>query len=299
MPSKSMAMHAAGPTRMDSSDEESDVLGENVAGGSVSGGRRAASFSGGGVRRYNSDTDSDADPPRRPRGGGASSDSDAEPPRREDQRGEIGGTSESRRKRARRSKMQSGVSAGLVSAAEFRKEQEKLRRKKKKELAAMDPSLLGKGAKVVHRDSMGNIIDIAAERKLKKQQEEHKKYELTTGKVQREANENQKQYDDLVANEAFAQYAHQTDSHRDMVLRERIRPEDPMAAFATGPGAHEGPAGDRDKTPAKKTYMGPPAPPNRFGILPGHRWDGVVRGTGFEARVMEMLAGKKREGSNP
>jgi len=37
---------------------------------------------------------------------------------------------------------------------------------------------------------------------------------------------------------------------------------------------------------ARPKYSGPPAPPNRFKIPPGYRWDGVVRGTNWEEKIL-------------
>ena len=51
--------------------------------------------------------------------------------------------------------------------------------------------------------------------------------------------------------------------------------------------------GDESKPAVpKKLYRGP-APPNRYNILPGHRWDGVDRSNGFEKRYFESISAKK------
>lgn len=43
----------------------------------------------------------------------------------------------------------------------------------------------------------------------------------------------------------------------------------------------------------KLKYRGPPAPPNRYNLQPGHRWDGVDRSNGFEKRYFDSIQAKK------
>lgn len=69
------------------------------------------------------------------------------------------------------------------------------------------------------------------------------------------------------------------------VLRKRTRWGDPM----------EGLLRKKDKVAKRKrrVYQGPPAPPNRFGIMPGPRWDGQDRSNGFETKLFRMRADRE------
>ncbi|CEH17790.1 Uncharacterized conserved protein [Ceraceosorus bombacis] len=93
------------------------------------------------------------------------------------------------------------------------------------------------------------------------------------GEVQRKMQKEARERERLVGMENFARGA--DDLSRNAELKSVERADDPALRFLTK---------KREEGPQKPKYKGPRPPPNRFGILPGYRWDGVDRGNGFEAK---------------
>ncbi|KAJ5219603.1 Bud13 [Penicillium chermesinum] len=154
-------------------------------------------------------------------------------------------------------RMESGARAGLQTA---------------EQTAAM-------AQETIYRDASGRIINVAMKRAEARRAEEEKRKaeerarESLLGDVQRQQREERKQQLQDIKTMPVARGI--DDEERNAELRGAERWNDPAAAFLT------------EKTTARNAVSGKPLykgsfQPNRYGIRPGHRWDGVDRSTGFE-----------------
>ncbi|KAK3653669.1 Pre-mRNA-splicing factor cwc26 [Elasticomyces elasticus] len=179
--------------------------------------------------------------------------------------------------------MASGALAGLQSAGQVTAALKRREKQEKKAMqdAGLDPT--GKAQETIYRDASGRIINVAmkrAEIRAKAEEEERKKaeeLESRKGDVQRREKEERKA--DLVEAKVMGVARYADDKKLNDELKDRERWNDPMAQLlATKPSSK----GTKSKG-GGKSYQGA-FEPNRYGIRPGWRWDGVDRGNGFERK---------------
>ncbi|KAF8529887.1 Pre-mRNA-splicing factor of RES complex-domain-containing protein [Gautieria morchelliformis] len=172
---------------------------------------------------------------------------------------------------------------GLLTAAQVKKQFS--RKEEKKVEKPVDAE------ETIYRDTSGRKIDTKAARaeaaRLRREQEEReaKKMEWGKGIVQRGEEDRRKAELEKEKLRGLARYADDKELNEEQKAQQRWN--DPAAAFLTK---------RRPKGPRKPTYNGPTPPPNRFGIKPGYRWDGVDRSNGFEKKLYQSLNARKRSG---
>ncbi|WPH02903.1 Hypothetical protein R9X50_00577100 [Acrodontium crateriforme] len=180
--------------------------------------------------------------------------------------------------------MASGAMAGLQSAAQVTaalKKKEKAELKAIKE-AGLDPT--GKAQETIYRDASGRIINVAmkrAELRAKAEEEERKQreeQESQKGDVQRRQKEDRRR--ELEDAKGMTVARHADDKQLNDELKERERWNDPMAQLLATKKTSSKNGKSKNSS---KSYQGA-FEPNRYGIRPGWRWDGVDRGNGFERR---------------
>ena len=179
-------------------------------------------------------------------------------------------------------KMGDGTHAGLQSAAAVAAQ---FARRKKEEAEAWERESGSKKGKkgaaeeTVYRDATGRRIDISlrraeARRELdEKARKERQEIEEQKGDVQRL--QQQKRREELDEARFIPLARTVDDEEMNAELKEKERWNDPAAQFLASKRAIKSKTG-------KPIYKGSWAP-NRYGIAPGHKWDGVDRGNGWEA----------------
>jgi len=228
-------------------------------------------------------------------------------------------------------KMSSGIKAGLQTAAdtaallraeEAREDKERRRssRKKKTRQQQKDNTDADPTQETIYRDATGRRIDISLRRQelraaeLAKIAAEKKERENAMGDVQLQARAQAKEE---LENAKFLTLGRSAeDEELNERQKEELRWDDPMAAYmaereaerekeeeARDPGRrHRRKGGDAEVAvdgggsggrAKKRVYLGA-APPNRYGIRPGWRWDGVDRGNGFEKEWFQARGKKSR-----
>jgi len=201
-----------------------------------------------------------------------------------------------------KAKTASGHSAGLLSAAQFVAEDKVIKAKALALAAAADPSA-GKEQQLedtVYRDKRGRKLDMLNEmmrqqaiREGKAVAEKEEQMEWGKGAVQKEAEKIHEAELKNISAEPFARS--RNDPKVDAHFRSQIHADDPMAQYMRAKlDAHAAAAPTKDGKPPKPRYKGPAPQPNRFGILPGYRWDGRDRGSGWEATVASAASAKLR-----
>ncbi|TBU22590.1 Pre-mRNA-splicing factor of RES complex-domain-containing protein [Dichomitus squalens] len=180
---------------------------------------------------------------------------------------------------------------GLLTSEQLKKKLSK-NAKQSTRKSADDAAEQAAAQETIYRDSSGRKVDMAAARaeaaRLKREREEKEAAKMEWGKglVQRDEAVKQKQELEKMRSQAFARTADDAELNEELKAQDRWN--DPAAQFLTK---------KRLKGPRKPEYTGPPPPPNRFGIKPGYRWDGVDRSNGFEKKYFQKQNERRRRGA--
>jgi pre-mRNA-splicing factor CWC26 len=188
-------------------------------------------------------------------------------------------------------KMSDGTHAGLQTAASVAAQLERRNREERADFERHRKT--AKEEETVYRDATGRRIDVSMKRAEARKaaaeadEKERLRKEELKGEVQQEEARKRREALDDAKLMKVARGIDDVDMNAE--LKEQERWNDPMQQFLSE--KKDGGGGGAGKARAKKgkpVYNGA-APPNRYGIKPGYRWDGVDRGNGFEAERFRAL----------
>lgn len=263
------------------------------------------------AKRHRHDS-SDGDSKPRPRRQRHDSDSGESTPQKRRHRHDNEDRQQSNAKRRRHDsdsedeapKMTSGHRSGLQSSSDFATAEQRLQKKKRRELS----SLTKPEGDTTYRDAAGKKRSLPmgidkSEADLKKEEEE-KSRKLNMGSYQKRREESVRAQYEQVKDMPLARRVE--DTQLEESRKSIIRDGDPMAMYAYKKQRDEpltssrpnnnGMDGNTASVPYRKpAYKGPPPKSNRYGIRPGYRWDGIDRGNGWEDRLLGSLHSKGRE----
>ncbi|KAF2865975.1 Pre-mRNA-splicing factor of RES complex-domain-containing protein [Massariosphaeria phaeospora] len=175
-------------------------------------------------------------------------------------------------------KMESGAHAGLQTAAQVAAATKKKQEAEQRKAADAAREMGAAATETIYRDASGRRIDIAKQREEARKAADAaalKKLELekaARGDVQNAEAVRRKEKLQDAKTMTIARFA--DDEELNDELKGQGRWNDPAAGFLRSKKKGRSVTG-------KPLYTGG-WQPNRYGIRPGHRWDGVDRGNGFE-----------------
>ncbi|KFH42088.1 Pre-mRNA-splicing factor-like protein [Hapsidospora chrysogenum ATCC 11550] len=183
-------------------------------------------------------------------------------------------------------KMSDGTHAGLQSAAAVSAQLKRRQREEREDFERHRKNT--KAEETVYRDATGRRIDISMKRAearkaaAEAEEKERRAKEDPKGEVQKEeARKRREQLEDAKLMK-FARTA--DDEEMNEELKEQQRWNDPMMQFMS----EKKQSSRKGKSKRRPVYNGA-APPNRYGIKPGYRWDGVDRSNGFEGERFRAI----------
>ncbi|KAH7035620.1 Pre-mRNA-splicing factor of RES complex-domain-containing protein [Microdochium trichocladiopsis] len=197
--------------------------------------------------------------------------------------------------------MSDGTYAGLQSAASVSAQLEKRKAKERAEFDKLRKS--HKEAETVYRDATGRRVDVEWKRAEARREaaaakdKEAAAQQALRGEVQEEERRLRREKLDDAKLMGVARHADDEEMNRE--LKEKTRWGDTMAQFiepkaaGTGPAAGGKSGGGGKRIKGRPVYQGAWAP-NRYGIRPGYRWDGVDRSNGFEAERFKAINRRER-----